>query len=59
MLLGKVFYLGEVIGGIGEYNKKIGYNLGILKFDVDFDEKKLKGILIIKNIKFVYIDVNI
>ena len=29
------------------------------KFDVDFDEKKLKGTLTIKNIKPVHIDANI
>ena len=59
MPLGKASYSGEVIGGIGEYNKKTGYNSGISKFDVDFDEKKLKGTLTIKNIKPVHIDANI
>ena len=59
MPLGKASYSGEVIGGIGEYNKKTGYNSGISKFDVDFGEKKLKGTLTIKNIKPVHIDANI
>lgn len=59
MPLGKASYSGEVIGNIGEYNKKTGYNSGISKFDVDFDEKKLKGTLTIKNIKPVHIDANI
>ena len=59
MPLGKASYSGKVIGGIGEYNKKTGYDSGISNFDVDFGEKKLEGTLTIKNIKPVHVDANI